>query len=57
MDWQKVVENLNAQQAYYTKRANEDAMKSGFESTVAQFRRSADIASILASAFRAGIDK
>lgn len=55
MDWNKVIANLREQTNYYTKRAHEAETQSVHHELVKQYRASADVASILASAFTAGM--
>jgi hypothetical protein len=57
MDWSKVIANLREQTSFYAKRANELGQQSGNYELVKQYRNSADVASILASALSAGLDK
>ncbi len=56
MNWEKVVANLREQSNYYTQQARRYGTMSGYGSLVDQYRQSADVASIMASALSAGLD-
>lgn len=55
MDWEKVIANLRSQTNFYTEKANECAMHSAYHEPAREYRQSANVASILASALAAGL--
>jgi hypothetical protein len=55
MDWDKVIENLKQQSNWNIEQANKHAQMSGYEALTRQYRLKADIASMLSSAFHAGV--
>lgn len=56
MDWTKVIANLRAQTDFYTKQVHHWETMSGYHERAKEYRESANIASILASALRAGME-